>query len=214
MKITSSSFAHGSAIPARYAFGEIDSVTHVKLADNVNPQLSWSDLPSGTKSLLLICHDPDVPSKGDDVNKEGRTVPANLPRVDFFHWVLADLKPHPSTINEGEFSNGVTARGKDGPQAPRGTRQGINDYTNWFAGDSDMGGSYFGYDGPCPPWNDEIVHHYIFTLYALDLETCPLEGTFTGRDVLRMVEGHVLDKASLTGTYTLNPALAGGAGKT
>jgi phosphatidylethanolamine-binding protein (PEBP) family uncharacterized protein len=39
----------------------------------------------------VICHDPDVPSKGDDVNQEGRGVPASLPRVDFFHWVLVDL---------------------------------------------------------------------------------------------------------------------------
>ena len=38
-----------------------------------------------------LCHDPDVPSRGDDVNKEGRIVPASLPRVDFFHWVLVDL---------------------------------------------------------------------------------------------------------------------------
>ena len=30
-------------------------------------------------------------------------------------------------------------------------------------------GNYFGYDGPCPPWNDAIPHHYVFTLYALDV---------------------------------------------
>ena len=52
---------------------------------------------------------------------------------------------------------------------PRGARQGINDYTGWFAGDKDMAGNYFGYDGPCPPWNDEIPHRYVFTLYALDV---------------------------------------------
>jgi phosphatidylethanolamine-binding protein (PEBP) family uncharacterized protein len=66
---------------------------HVCLGGNHNPHLAWSDLPAGTKSLVLICHDPDVPSRGDDVNQEGRTVPASLPRVDFFHWVLVDLPP-------------------------------------------------------------------------------------------------------------------------
>ena len=38
------------------------------------------------------------------------------------------------------------------------------DFTN-----NDMRGDYHGYDGPCPPWNDGILHHYVFTLYALDV---------------------------------------------
>ena len=50
---------------------------------------------------------------------------------------------------------GVTPRGKSGPDSAGGTRSGLNGYTEWFAGDADMGGQYFGYDGPCPPWNDE-----------------------------------------------------------
>ena len=50
-------------------------------------------VPAGTRSFAIICHDPDVPSQGDDVNQEGRVVPATLPRVDFFHWVLVDLPP-------------------------------------------------------------------------------------------------------------------------
>jgi Raf kinase inhibitor-like YbhB/YbcL family protein len=209
MKLASTSFDDGGAIPPRFAFGAFDATTHVRLSQNRNPDLSWSELPQGTKSLVLICHDPDVPSKGDDVNKEGRIVPASLARVDFFHWVLVELPADSPAIKEGEFSDGVTGRGKDGPQGARGTRQGINDYTNWFAGDSDMGGKYFGYDGPCPPWNDEMVHRYVFTLYALDLDRCPLEGIFTGRDVLTVIEGHVLDKASWTGTYSLNPNTRG-----
>lgn len=71
-----------------------------------------------------------------------------------------------------------------------------------------MAGDYYGYDGPCPPWNDAIVHHYVFTIYALDLDRLPLEGRFTGAQVREAIEGHVLDQASLTGTYTLNPKLA------
>jgi hypothetical protein len=99
-------------IPAELAFGAIDAVAHVKLSGNRNPDLTWSGLPAGTKSLAVLCHDPDVPSKGDDVNKEGRNVPASLPRVDFFHWVLVDLRPDTPPIERGEFSTGVTARGK------------------------------------------------------------------------------------------------------
>ncbi len=102
------------------------------------------------------------------------------------------------------FSEGVTPKGKDGPQGPRGTRQGVNDYTGWFAGDPEMAGNYYGYDGPCPPFNDSIVHHYRFTVYALDLARVPVEGTFTHDEALRAIDGHVLGQASLTAKYTIN----------
>lgn len=205
MQLTSSVFQDNQPIPGEYAFGVPDLVNHVALSSNKNPPLTWQDLPQGTQSLVLICHDPDVPSKPDDVNQENRTVPSDLPRVDFFHWVLVDLAPMPAEIHAGAFSNGVTARGKTGPSAPAGTRQGINNYTDWFAGDEQMQGTYFGYDGPCPPWNDSIVHRYIFTLYALDVARCPIEGEFTGPEVLNAIKDHVLDKASITGLYSLNP---------
>ena len=207
MKIVSDTFQDGQEIPVRCAFGRQDPATHVALSDNRNPHLAWSELPEGTRSLVLVCHDPDVPSRGDDVNQEGRTVPADLPRVDFFHWVLVDLPPAPANIAEGEFSDGITPHGKPGPEAPRGARQGLNDYTGWFASDPDMKGDYFGYDGPCPPWNDAIEHRYVFTLYALDVQRLPVEGTFTGKDVLDALDGHVLGQARITGRYHLNPAL-------
>ncbi|MCP4452124.1 MAG: phospholipid-binding protein, partial [Planctomycetes bacterium] len=94
---------------------------------------------------------------------------------------------------------------KDQSQGPHGSRRGINSYTGWFAGDQDMGGDYFGYDGPCPPWNDSIVHHYLFTIYALDIESCPVAGAFDGAEVAAEIEGHVLGSATITGLYSLNP---------
>ena len=205
MKLTSTSFADGQAIPAEYAFCAPDPQSRVRLSANRNPQLEWSETPMGTRSLVLICHDCDVPSRGDDVNKAARTIPASLARIDFFHWVLVDLDPHSGPIRAGEFSEGVTARGKGGPQGPRGTRQGINDYTMWFATDSEMKGDYYGYDGPCPPWNDTIVHHYVFTLYALDVAQLAVNGTFRGPEGLNAMKGHVLGEAKLTGVYSLNP---------
>ncbi len=207
MKLSSQSLIPGERIPSEFAFCVPAEVGHVALAPNRNPHLAWDDLPNGTRSLVLICHDQDVPSRGDDVNQEGRTVPADLPRVDFFHWVLVDLPPQAGAIAAGEFCHEVTPRGKAGPYAPRGTRQGINDYTGWFAGDGDMSGDYYGYDGPCPPWNDEIEHRYTFTLYALDVERCPVEGRFTGQDVRAAIAGHVLEQASFTVRYTLTPSL-------
>lgn len=207
MKLTSSSFKHDGAIPGEFAFCVIDAKTHITQSKNRNPQLAWSDVPAGTKSFALICHDYDVPSKGDDVNQEGRSIPATLPRVDFYHWVLVDLQANVTAVAAGEFSDGVTARGKSGPDGPCGTRQGLNDYTGWFAADKDMAGNYHGYDGPCPPWNDTILHHYVFTLYALDFARCPVSGVFKGPDVLAAIIGHTLAEARITGIYSLNPAL-------
>ncbi|OZI20542.1 phospholipid-binding protein [Bordetella genomosp. 9] len=208
MKLASLSFSDKESIPERYAFARIDPQSHVALADNFNPQFSWDDVPEGTQSFVMVCMDPYVPSKPDDVNQEGRVVPADLPRVEFFHWVLIDLPANMREIEEGAFSNGITPRGKGGPLAPHDARQGINDYTGWFAADRDMSGDYFGYDGPCPPWNDVLVHHYIFTLYALSVPRLDVEGTFNGKQVLQAIQGKILGQASLTGTYTLNPELA------
>lgn len=207
MEVTSTSFADGGVIPAEHAFCAMDPKTHATLSQNRNPHLAWSGAPAGTRSFAIACHDPDVPSRGDDVNQEGRTVPASLARVDFFHWVLVDLPPSVTAVAAGEFSSGVTARGKPGPAAAHGARQGINDYTGWFASDKDMGGQYCGYDGPCPPWNDEIPHHYVFTVYALDVDTLAVEGAFTGQQVREAMRGHVLAQAAITGRYTLNPTV-------
>lgn len=208
MKIWSDNFKNKGRIPAEFAFGQYDPKQHCVLSTNRNPHLAWDGLPDRTKSLVMICDDPDVPSKPDDVNQAGRTIPANLPRIQFFHWVLVDLDPQPAQIKSGEFSDGIVVKGKPGPDGPRGTRQGINDYTKWFEGDPQMGGLYYGYDGPCPPWNDELIHHYQFTLYALDLDRVPLQGRFDGPAIFKAIQGHTLDQARLTGLYAINPEVS------
>ena len=207
MELTTTSFEPGGVIPARYAFAKADPDTHVTFSDNVNPALAWSDAPDGTRSFAMICHDADVPSAGDDVNQEDREVPADLARVDFFHWVAVDLPTDLRSITEGEFSDGVVAGGKQVAEGPHGCRQGLNDYVGWFEGDPDMAGNYYGYDGPAPPWNDSIIHHYWFTLYALDTDTTDVGDDFTGHQVRDAIARHVLAEASFMGTYTQNPRL-------
>src|SRR5690606_41547311 len=96
-------------------------------------------------------------------------------------WSLVARAAEKCWIAEGGYSCGITPRGKAGPLALDGTRQGINDYTQWFASDRDMSGDYFGYDGPCPPWNDALVHRDVFTVYALDVPELDVEGRFTGQ---------------------------------
>jgi len=205
MKMTITDIGHNEAIDPRFAFGVQDENTHLRLSDNRNPEIRWRDVPVGTKSLALLCVDQSAPSKPDGVNKEGQEIPADLPRVDFFHWVMVDIPPDCDGFAEGGCSDGITPRGKKDPPGPAGSRQGLNDYTGWFSGDPDMAGQYFGYDGPCPPWNDTIPHCYHFTLYATDLERCPVDGTFTGPEVVAALQGHVISEVRITGVYSTNP---------
>ena len=207
MQLQTRSFVDGGAIPAAFAFAEPDSETHSRFAGNRNPELSWKDVPAGCRSFAVLCIDPDAPTVPDDVNQEGRTVPHDLPRADFVHWVLVDVPASVSSIAAGSCSEGVTPGGKQAPPGPVGSRQGINDYTGWFAGDPELGGTYRGYDGPGPPWNDERLHHYRFRLHALGVERLDLGRDFTAGDVERAMKGHVLATAELVGTYTQNPAL-------
>jgi Raf kinase inhibitor-like YbhB/YbcL family protein len=207
MKITSSSFQDQSVIPGQYAFAIKDPNTHITLSSNENPHLAWADFPKDTQSFALICHDPDVPSKGDDVNQEGKVVPASLPRVDFYHWVLVNIPNAVQTIAAGSHSNGITFKGKSAEQSPVGS-PGVNDYTAWFKGDASMEGLYFGYDGPCPPWNDAIKHHYVFTVYALNTANVALKGAFTGAEALAAIKPHIIAQASITGIYSLNSSVA------
>jgi len=207
MQFWSDSFKDHGLIPGECAFGVTDPGSHVALSSNRNPHFGWSDLPHGTQSLALICHDHDVPSRGDDVNQAGRLISADLPRVDFYHWVLIDLLPGIPMIIEGEYSDAITPRGKPGPDLANGARQGLNDFTGWFAGDDKMSGNYFGYDGPCPPWNDSIPHHYAFTLYALKVPRLEVHGHFTGPQVRAAMAAHILAEASVTGLYSLNPTV-------
>lgn len=200
-------WADGSPIPGKFAFGVKNVQDHVTLSDNINPAISWSSGPKGTKSYALICHDPDVPSSGEDVNQEGKTIPQSLPRVDFFHWVVTDIPANVTSVSEGADCNGITAKGKSPGQQSYGIT-GLNNYTDWFAGDADMGGDYGGYDGPCPPWNDSIMHHYHFTVYALDVESLKLKGNFGGPEALAALKGHILGQGSYVGTYSLNPAVS------
>jgi len=205
MKLWSETFRDGGLMPADYAFAEIDPASRVRLAGNRNPHLAWDDVPNGTESLALFCIDPDAPQDARLANREDQSLLLTAPRGDFYHWSLLDLSPAMRSIAAGEFSSGITPRGK---AAGTGLRQGINDYTGWFAGDAAMAGDYYGYDGPCPPWNDERIHHYIFRLYALDVPKLALPERFTGQQAHAALYGHILDEVQLVVAYSLNPELA------
>ena len=208
MRLRSDDFAHMQPIPEEFAFGKPGpSGEPVVFAANRNPHLAWSEVPDGVRSFVLIVIDTDVPSSGDDLNKEGRHVPASLPRVEFFHWVMTDIPPECRELGSGSCAEGVVAHGRKNPFGPPGSHQGINSFTGWFEGDAAMSGDYYGYDGPCPPWNDDLLHHYHFHVYALDVPSLGLSGRFTAERVRDAMKGHILAEAVLTGTYTLQAAL-------
>ncbi|RRN59301.1 YbhB/YbcL family Raf kinase inhibitor-like protein [Pseudoxanthomonas sp. SGNA-20] len=202
MRIWSDSFPAGGPIAAEFALGAIDG-----FGGNRNPHLAWDGVPEGTRSLVLLCIDPDAPTVPETVGREDMEIPVEQPRTEFVHWAMVDIAPAVVAIEAGSCSDRPTRGGKRQPPGPEGARQGLNDYTGWFAGDAHMGGDYYGYDGPYPPFNDARVHRYFFRLFALDVPRLDVPDRFTAADALRAMQGHVLGEAAVHGTYTLNSRL-------
>lgn len=91
--LTSLAFAHMAAIPPKYTCQGAD----------ISPPLSWSGVPTGTKSLALIVDDPDAPD------------PAQ-PKMTWVHWVLYNIPPTVTALPEAVQS------------LPAGTLEGLNDW--------------------------------------------------------------------------------------
>ena len=97
------------------------------------------------------------------------------PRMTWVHWVLYNIPPSATGLPEGVKPSDL----------PPGARQGLNDWKRT------------GYGGPCPPIGR---HRYFHKLYALS-EVLPDLGTPTKAELLRAMEGKILDQAELVGTY-------------
>ena len=197
MKLFSSSFTQGGKMPSLTAFGRcaIDGQTH--RSSNLNPDLSWFDVPEGTASFALACLDDDVPT-----NLEERSLAGEIPmwqmRRRFVHWVQADIP-----LSVREIALGALANEKKltkGYGIP-----GVNDYSRGEA--VELGGVGTGYDGPCPPSVDSRWHFYRFVIFALDVETLGLTPGFTWDDLQAAMDGHVLGAAEWVGRYSLNKRL-------
>ncbi|SFP90036.1 phospholipid-binding protein, PBP family [Nitrosomonas cryotolerans] len=93
--LTSTSFTHHGTIPTR----------HTCDGKNVSPALTWTGIPEGIKSLVLIVDDPDAPDP-------------DAPKMTWVHWVLYNIPPDVSGLAEG-----VTEK-----KLPPGTLQGMNDW--------------------------------------------------------------------------------------
>jgi Raf kinase inhibitor-like YbhB/YbcL family protein len=97
------------------------------------------------------------------------------PRMIYVHWVLYNLPPDSGGLPEGAGSSNL----------PAGTLEGVNDWRRP------------GYGGPCPPIGR---HRYFHKLYALDVALEDL-GKPTKDRLLKAMEGHILEKAEVIGTY-------------
>lgn len=98
------------------------------------------------------------------------------------HWVIYGIGADVSSLPDGVADSPTL-------QQPEGARQGKN---SWSSGQT------IGYRGPAPPPGD--VHHYHFTLYALDKEL-DLEPGLDKSELLAAMEGRVLAEGKLVGTY-------------
>src|SRR5690606_1039173 len=103
------------------------------------------------------------------------------PKMTYVHWVMYDIPPSIDGLDEGATATSV------------GGREGTNDWNRT------------GYGGPCPPIGR---HRYFFKLYALDTLLGDL-GAPNKADLERAMEGHIVARAELMGTYE-RPAKARG----
>ncbi len=194
----------GHLIPSNYALCMVPAQGHFAWAPDKSPRIAWSKGPAGTKSYAIIMYDDGSPVEHREwMNKEGETLTAAIQRKIFYHWLMVDIPANVTSLAEGADSEARVAHGKQEP-AKIGVH-GRNDYTLTFAANDAMKGDYYGYDGPCAPWNDTTIHHYRFTVYALSVPSLGLSGEFDGAAVLAAMKGKVLAQGELLGVYSMNP---------
>jgi Raf kinase inhibitor-like YbhB/YbcL family protein len=205
LKVRVDSVKSGKMIPDKYAFCVPAAQGHAGPVLNISPPVSWSKGPKGTQSYAVILTDTDSPKTNrDKMNKEGMTIPSTSERQTFYHWVLVDIPANVRSLKEGADSNARVVHGKT-TAATVGTH-GLNMYTVAFAANDAMKGKYFGYDGPCPPWNDDAVHNYHFSVYALSVKSLGLPSDFDGPAAMAAMKDKVLAEGKLDTIYVTNPA--------
>jgi len=97
---------------------------------------------------------------------------------NWVHWMVVDISPETEGLAEGT----------SGKIMPRNSRELTNSFGNP------------GYGGPQPP-SGTGDHPYVFTLYALDVESLDLPEDTSLSQFLERLQGHVLAESSLTGYF-------------
>jgi hypothetical protein len=208
LTLESASMADGQPILETYAVATPTSDGKAEMAGrDLSPHLRWSGEPEGTRSFALSVVDPDVPADRNRMGVDGLSLGDDEPRIEFAHWLVADIPAGVHELSEGAGGDGFVAHGKPMDPPVPGAVTGQNGYRGLFEGNPDLEGTYGGWDGPFPPWNDEHVHHYVTTVHALDVDSLGLAPGFTLEELRVAIDGHVLDRGQIVPIYTLNPAL-------
>jgi len=214
LKVQVDSVKTGGMLANKFAFCMPAAQGHTTGGPNINPSIKWSKGPRGTKSYAIILYDTDSPAEQrEKMNKEGETLTAAVKRKIYNHWVLVDIPAGTRSIKEGTASHERVLHGKPATPAPAGGVNGLNDYTTATAANPAMKGNYYGYDGPCPPWNDENLHHYHFSVYALSVKSLGLPKDFDAAAAKEAMKGKILAEGELLAVYTQNPAKGAKVGK-
>jgi Raf kinase inhibitor-like YbhB/YbcL family protein len=208
MTLESTSVAHDEPIDLVHVIATPTAEGRAEMAGaDRSPHLRWAGEPTGTRSFAISVVDPDVPADRTRMGVEDLSLGDDEPRVDFAHWLVVDLPPDVHELPEGAGGVGFVAHGREPAPTSVGGVQGQNGYRGLFEGNADLEGTYGGWDGPFPPWNDEHVHHYETTVYALDVDSVGLRSGFTLEEFRAAIDGHVLDEGRITPIYSLNPDL-------
>jgi hypothetical protein len=186
--VSSKSIENGKPIADKFAFCAPDGAGKTKNSANISPEINWSGAPASTKSFAIVVVDPDVPAKFDDANKDGKTIAADFPRQNFYHWVQIDIPANVTKIAEGE-----------GKKSTSGVAL-INNFASFMK--DKPATDFTGYDGPCPPWNDTRIHNYHFTVYALDVAKLGTKPTDDASKTAAEIEKHAISKGELIGTFS------------
>lgn len=206
LKVKVADIKKGGVVPHKYAFCNPAAQNHVAPGADISPPISWSKGPKGTQSYVVMLTDANSPKENrDKMNKEGMTVPATTVRQTFYHWVTVDIPGNVTALKEGNDSTARVPHGKPATPAGVGVR-GLNTFTVVFAANEALKGKYYGYDGPCPPWNDENVHRYTFHVYALNVKSLNMPQDFDGAAAMEAMKGKILAEGKLEAIYTTNPA--------
>ncbi len=188
LTVTSTSIQNGAAIDPKFSYCTADGKDKTKPGGNISPQLEWSGAPDTTKSFAIVSFDPDVPTVFDDVNKVGKTLDENMPRMKFYHWVTTALPAKASKMLEG---NGKSLSG---------SKLMVNDFAGFFK--DKQPAAFRGYDGPCPPFNDPKLHHYHFQVRALDIPELKARDGSNAKDVMAEIEAHTVAMGEIVGTFS------------
>ncbi|MDF1761209.1 MAG: YbhB/YbcL family Raf kinase inhibitor-like protein [Coxiellaceae bacterium] len=195
-ELKSTEFKNGASLKDKHVACKYSKKQkQVVYGKNQSPALRWRKAPKKTQSFVLIVTDPDVPVDRRHVNQPGKVIAKNASRRRVFHWIVTDIPRSVHRLKAGAGS--LPAINLDKP-----VTQLKSSWASTVSYD-DIVRFSDSYVGPCPPSNDQRLHHYHFVLYALDVTAVP-KG-LNQRQLIKFVNAHTIQRAQWVGVRSNNP---------